>query len=104
MQGTAEFEQRTVAGRIDGAGAFRRLASWNGASENDQLGRAYLESSKKLSVSDSIKLEVRAGLRKIHFTAVVRNIGPEGNGVEFVYVKDEDREKLRELVQWHLQF
>jgi hypothetical protein len=67
MQGTAEFEQRTVAGRIDGAGAFRRLASWNGASENDQLGRAYLESSKKLSVSDSIKLEVRAGLRKIHF-------------------------------------
>jgi PilZ domain len=104
MQGTAEFEQRTVAGRIDGAGAFRRLASWNGASENDPLGRAYLESSKKLSVGDSIKLEVRAGLRRIHFTAVVRNIGPQGNGVEFVYVKDEDREKLRKLVQWHLQF
>src|ERR1700720_3527406 len=99
MQGTAEFEQRTGESRIAGAGGFRRLARWNGASENDQLGRAYSESSKKLSVSDSIKLEVRAGLRKIHFTAVVRNIGPEGNGVEFVYVKDEDREKLRELVQ-----
>ena len=67
MQGTAEFEQRMEVGSFDGAGAFRRLASCNGASENDQLGRAYLESSKKLSVSDSVKLEVRAGLRKDSF-------------------------------------
>jgi hypothetical protein len=66
------------------------------------LGGAYLESPKKLNVGDSIKLEVRAGLRKIHFTAVVRNIGPDGNGVEFVHMKDEDREKLRKLVQRHL--
>jgi hypothetical protein len=69
-----------------------------------RLGRAYRESSKKLSVGDSIKLEVRAGLRKIHFTAVVSNIGPQGNGVEFVHMKDEDREKLRKLVQRHLEF
>jgi hypothetical protein len=55
-------------------------------------------------VGDSIKLEVRSGLRKIHFTAVVRNIGPDGGGVEFVHMKDEDREKLRKLVQRHLQF
>jgi hypothetical protein len=68
------------------------------------LGGAYLESPKKLTVGDSIKLEVRAGLRKIQFTAVVRNIGPDGNGVEFVYMKDEDRDKLRKLVQRHLQF
>jgi hypothetical protein len=68
------------------------------------LGGAYLESPKKLNIGDSIKLEVRAGLRKIHFTAVVRNIGPDGNGVEFVHMKDEDREKLRKLVQRHLQF
>jgi hypothetical protein len=68
------------------------------------LGGAYLESPKKLSVGDSIQLEIRAGLRKIHFTAVVRNTGPEGNGVEFVHMKDEDREKLRRLVQRHLQF
>ena len=68
------------------------------------LGGAYLESPKKLTVGDSIQLEVRAGLRKIHFTAVVRNIGPDGNGVEFVHMKDEDREKLRRLVQRHLQF
>jgi len=67
------------------------------------LGGAYLESPKKLNVGDSIKLEVRSGLRKIHFTAVVRNIGAEGNGVEFVHMKDEDREKLRKLVQRHLQ-
>jgi len=68
------------------------------------LGGAYLESPKTLNVGDSIKLEVRAGLKKIHFTAVVRNIGPDGNGVEFVHMKDEDREKLRKLVQRHLQF
>jgi PilZ domain len=67
------------------------------------LGGAYLESPKKLNIGDSIKLEIRAGLRKIHFTAVVRNIGAEGSGVEFVHMKDEDREKLRKLVQRHLQ-
>jgi hypothetical protein len=67
------------------------------------LGGAYLESPKKLNVGDSIQLEVRAGLRKIHFTAVVRNIGADGSGVEFVHMKDEDREKLRKLVQRHLQ-
>ena len=67
------------------------------------LGGAYLESPKKLTVGDSIKLEIRAGLRKIHFTAVVRNIGADGSGVEFVHMKDEDREKLRKLVQRHLQ-
>jgi hypothetical protein len=67
------------------------------------LGGAYLESPKKLTVGDSIQLEVRSGLRKIHFTAVVRNIGPDGNGVEFVHMRDEDREKLRRLVQRHQQ-
>jgi hypothetical protein len=67
------------------------------------LGGAYLESPKKLSVGDSIKLEVRSGLRKINFTAVVRNIGPDGSGVEFVHMRDEDREKLRKLVQRNLQ-
>src|SRR5207245_11681018 len=67
------------------------------------LGGAYLESPRKLTVGDSIKLEVRSGLRRINFTAVVRNIGPDGNGVEFVYMHDEDRAKLRKLVQRHLQ-
>ena len=66
------------------------------------LGGAYLESAKKLSVGDTIKLEVRSGLRKIHFTAVVRNTGVSGNGVEFVHMKSDDRDKLRKLVQRHL--
>ena len=67
------------------------------------LGGAYLESPGKLTVGDSIKLEVRAGLRKINFTAVVRNIGQAGTGVEFVHMRDEDRERLRKFVQRHLQ-
>jgi hypothetical protein len=67
------------------------------------LGGAYLESSRKLSVGDSIKLEIRTGLRRIHSTAVVRNLGPDGGGVEFVHMKDDDREKLRRFVRRHLR-
>lgn len=63
------------------------------------LGGAYLESVKKLTVGDTIRLEVRSGLRKIHFTAVVRNSGPDGNGVEIVHMPGDDRAKLRKLVQ-----
>ena len=51
---------------------------------------------------NTIRLEVRSGLRKIQLTAVVRNIGPDGNGVEFVHMKQEDHERLRKLVQKHL--
>jgi hypothetical protein len=66
------------------------------------LGGAYLQSQRKLNIGDSIQLQVRSGLRKINFTAVVRNIGPEGSGVEFVHMKDKDREILRKLVQRNL--
>jgi hypothetical protein len=66
------------------------------------LGGAYLESPSRLNVGDSIQLEVRAGLRKIHTTAVVRNVGPDGSGVEFVHMNDEDRDRLRRLVRKHL--
>jgi len=63
------------------------------------LGGAYLESSKTLSVGESVQLEVRSGLgKKIHCTAIVRNSTSDGNGVEFVHMKDEDRNKLRKLV------
>jgi len=84
--------------QIEGGGSSAGLARVKTIS----LGGAYLESPGKLNVGDSIKLEVRAGLRKINFTAVVRNIGPDGSGVEFVHMKDEDRDKLRKLVQRHL--
>ena len=63
------------------------------------LGGAYLESVKKLNIGDTIRLEVRSGLRKIHFTAVVRNAGPDGNGVEIVHMHGDDRDKLLKLVQ-----
>jgi hypothetical protein len=66
------------------------------------LGGAYLESPGRLNVGESIQLEVRAGLRKIHLTAVVRNLGSGGGGVEFVHMKDEDRDRLRRLVRKHL--
>jgi hypothetical protein len=66
------------------------------------LGGACVESSNRLNPGDSIELEIRAGLRKIHSTAVVRNVGPNGSGVEFVHMKDEDRERLRKLVQKYL--
>ena len=66
------------------------------------LGGAYLESPSRLSIGDFVQLEVRSGLRKIHFTAVVRNIGPDGGGVEFVHMSQEDHERLRRLVQKHL--
>ena len=63
------------------------------------LGGAYLESSNALSVGESVQLEVRSGLgKKIHCTAIVRNSTPGGNGVEFVHMNDEDRNKLRKLV------
>jgi hypothetical protein len=62
------------------------------------LGGAYLESGQKFSVGDSLQLEVRSGLRKIHCTAIVRNTASDGGGVEFVHMKDEDRSKLRKLV------
>jgi hypothetical protein len=62
------------------------------------LGGAFVESKERLKVGDSFGLEIRSGLRKITGTAVVRNTAPAGGGVEFVHMKQEDREKLRVLV------
>jgi hypothetical protein len=66
------------------------------------LGGAYVESPNRLNPGDFIQLEIRAGLRKIHSTAIVRNVDSHGNGVEFVHMKDEDRERLRKLVSKYL--
>jgi len=63
------------------------------------LGGAYLECVRKLNVGDTVRLEMRSGLRKIYFTAVVRNEGPDGTGVEIIHMQGEDRDKLRKLVQ-----
>jgi hypothetical protein len=63
------------------------------------LGGAYVESSGKMSVGDTLKLEVRSGLSKINCTAVVRNVGPGGGGVEFVHMRDKDCQRLRQFVR-----
>jgi hypothetical protein len=66
------------------------------------MGGAFLESDRALSVGDSVRLEIRASMRRINSTAVVRNISLSGTGVEFVHMKAEDRELLRKLVKQHL--
>lgn len=63
------------------------------------LGGAFLESKRRLAVGDSLRLAIHAGLRRIHSTAVVRNLAPNGGGIEFVHMQQEDRERLRRLVR-----
>ncbi len=63
------------------------------------LGGAFLESSQHLAVGDHIRVDIRAGLRRIHSTAVVRNVSPAGGGVEFLKMPDVDRERLRRIIR-----
>jgi hypothetical protein len=63
------------------------------------LGGACLESSRHLKVGDSFPVEIKSGLRSIQAMAVVRNVLSSGSGVEFVHMKQEDREKLRKLIR-----
>jgi hypothetical protein len=62
------------------------------------MGGAFIESSRRLNVGDALTVEIKAGLRSIQGTAVVRNISPHGGGVEFVHMKQDDREKLRRFL------
>jgi len=64
------------------------------------LGGAFLESARRLAVGETLRVEIRAGLRRIHGTAVVRNVAPtgRGGGIEFVHMRGGDRERLRRLV------
>jgi hypothetical protein len=63
------------------------------------LGGAFLESNQHLAVGEHIRVDIRAGMRRIHSTAVVRNVSPAGGGVEFLKMPDVDRERLRRLVR-----
>lgn len=65
------------------------------------LGGAFLEYSRHVALGDSMRLEIRSGLRRIQSTAVVRNITAQGAGVEFIHMKPDDRERLRHLVKQH---
>jgi hypothetical protein len=62
------------------------------------LGGAFIASPQRFSIGDAINVEIRAGLRSIQSMAVVRNISPQGGGVEFVHMKQDDREKLRKYI------
>jgi hypothetical protein len=62
------------------------------------LGGAFLETSHLLSVGESAQLEIRAGMKRIQTTAVVRSVSRGGVGVEFVHLTAESRERLRRLV------
>jgi hypothetical protein len=78
----------TIVGTHGGAARVRTIG----------LGGAFLESDRRLTVGESLQLEIRSALRRIQFTAVVRNVASNGAGVEFVHMKAEDRERLRRLV------
>jgi hypothetical protein len=80
--------QAAISGNRNGPARVRVLA----------LGGAFLETDQRLSVGDSMQLEIRTGIRKIQSTAVVRNITATGAGVEFVHLKPRDRERLRRLI------
>jgi len=62
------------------------------------LGGAFLETGQRLEIGDSVQVQIQAGLRRIQGMAVVRNVTPMGSGVEFVHMNQDDREKLRRLV------
>jgi hypothetical protein len=78
----------TIAGAREGPARVRTIS----------LGGAFLHTEQRMGAGDSVHLEIRSGLRKIHCTAVVRNVDRQGSGVEFVHMKAEDRERLRRLV------
>ena len=78
----------SITGARNGTARVRSIA----------LGGAFLETDQRLVIGDSVQVEIRAGLRRIQSTAMVRNISPTGTGVEFVHMKPEDRERLRRLV------
>ena len=63
------------------------------------LGGALLETASALAVGDSIRVEIRIGLRRISSTAVVRSARISGYGIEFMHMKAEDRERLRRYVR-----
>jgi hypothetical protein len=62
------------------------------------LGGAMIETKSRLSIGESVQIEIRSGLRRISTTAVVRSANPEGYGIEFVHMEEDDREKLRRHV------
>ena len=59
------------------------------------LGGALIETEQTLATGDTFRIEMRAGLRRIGATSIIRNARTQGYGIEFVHMKHEDRERLR---------
>lgn len=84
---------RPYPARIEGAVASKadvRIIS---------MGGAFVESTQRLSLGDHVQVDIRAGLRHIRSTAVVRNTSLRGCGIEFLKMPQEDRERLRKLMR-----
>lgn len=59
------------------------------------LGGALIETEQTLATGDTFRIEMRAGLRRIGATSIIRNARTQGYGIEFIHMKHEDRERLR---------
>ncbi len=79
--------------------ATKGLAANSARVRTISLGGAFIESSSRFAVGDHVRVDIRAGLRHIRSTAVVRNVSASGGGVEFLHMPDVDRERLRRLVR-----
>jgi hypothetical protein len=92
--------QPPLAARVmpTGAAATHHSEPANMSVETISLGGAFLRSNRRLQVGDALNVQIKAGLRSIESMAVVRNVSINGGGVEFVHMKQEDREKLRRLI------
>jgi len=62
------------------------------------LGGALIEAQAQFALGESLGIEIHAGFDRIRATAVVRSVSGKGCGVEFVHMKQEDREKLRRRI------
>lgn len=62
------------------------------------LGGAHLETETQFTVGDSVTVEILAGSPHFRSNAIVRNVTPEGVGLEFVQMEPEDHELLRLLI------
>jgi PilZ domain len=79
--------------------AKKGLAASGARVSSISLGGAFIESSRRFAVGDHIRVDIRAGIRHIRSTAVVRNVSASGGGVEFLSMPEVDRERLRRLVR-----
>jgi hypothetical protein len=59
------------------------------------MGGALIETGQPLAIGETIRVEIRAGLRRFRATSVIRNATAQGYGIEFMHMKQEDRERLR---------